>query len=96
MREYFKQVFDSKSPASFGRHACFMVLVWCMISGWWVMADDWHSKKDLFIPDIPTQWIVVILALFGIAVGKEVATTFATKSQPPAVPPQPDPQGVPQ
>lgn len=79
--DYFKEVFDSVSPASFGRHACFMVLVWCMFSASWVMVDDVLSKRDLFIPDVPAQWVVIILALFGIAAGKEVAQSFAEKKQ---------------
>lgn len=79
--DYLKEIFDSKSPASFGRHACFLVLVWCMLSGWWVMFDDWHTRKDLFIPDVPTQWVVIILALFGIAAGKEVVTKLAEKKE---------------
>jgi hypothetical protein len=93
MFKYLKQIFDATSPASFGRHACFYVLTWCMISGWWVMYDDFKRKVDMFIPDIPTQWVVIIIALFAIAAGKEVATTFATK-QP--IVPEPNPnQGVP-
>lgn len=77
---YLKEIFDSTSPASFGRHACFMVLLWVMLSGWWVMYDDWANHKDLFIPDVPAQWVIIIIALFGIAAGKEVAQKIGTKN----------------
>lgn len=87
MIKYIQSVFDSISPASFGRHACAIVLIWVMISAWAVMYNDIINKRDLFIPDVPAQWVIIILGLIGGAFGKEVAQSYIAKKVEPTPPP---------
>jgi hypothetical protein len=74
---YAKTVFDSNSPASFGRHACAVVIAWVLSAATCVMLDDVIKGRDLFIPDCPQQWVYIIGLLFGIAAGKEGLQSFA-------------------